>query len=86
MEREIKMYMLPLNYPVLKQKEGNNITFDISLKGQKNKQEFVKHYYNMLGNSFNEKFNKIKKKIEDPKLSKEPFFWDHPEIKFLIKE
>lgn len=84
--REILMYMLPLGYPVLKQKEDSGITFDISLKGQKNKQEFVIKYYNLLGVSFDEKFDKIKEKMNDPQLSKAPFFWDHPEITFRIRE
>ena len=85
MAKEIDMYMLPMIYPVLKEIEGDGIYWDVSFGNKKEERDYILNYYSKLGDSFDEKYDKIKNKMSDPKDSKSPFFWDCPEIKFIVK-
>ncbi len=86
MAREILMYMYPGKYPVLRQEDGKLIELDQSIGSDQNKVDFILKYYNKVGNTFEDKFIRIKEHSTDPRLSLKPMFWDHPEIKFVARE
>ena len=85
MSREILMYIYPSQYPILRQEEGKKVEVDKSIGDQPSKIDFLLDYYNLLGNSFDEKYNKVFEHSQNCKTKLKPMFWDHPELKFVAR-
>lgn len=85
--KTIYMYILPQKSPILRQTE-NDHAVEISKEFADNPVErtSILNFYQSLGKTFEEKVKKIQEHEKDATISKQPYFWDSPSVKFVLRE